>query len=58
MSDLKEYLKCVLVQLRLIKHLPLSPTPEDVQELQDCDWLIEETEERILEEEKNDDDCA
>ena len=44
---MKEYLKAVLMQLRLIKHLPLDPTPEDVRELQDCDWLIEETEELL-----------
>ena len=56
MSDLKDYLKCVLAQLRLIKHLPLRPSVQDVKELQQVDWLIEETEERILEEEKNDDD--
>ncbi len=53
MSDLKEYLKVVLTHLRLTKLLSLTPTPQDVQELQDIDWLIDETEERILEEEKN-----
>lgn len=58
MSDLKEYLKVVLTHLRLTKLLSKTPTPQDVEELQDIDWLIEETEERILEEEKNeDDDC-
>ena len=54
MSSLGEYLKCVLMQLRLVKHLPLQPTEEDVKELQNVDWLIEETEERILSEEKKD----
>lgn len=52
MSDLKEYLKCVLVHLRLTKHLSLTPTPQDVLELQDIDPLIQETEERI----QNEDD--
>jgi hypothetical protein len=51
MSGLKEYLKCVLMQLNLIKHLPLQPTEEDVKELQNVDWLIEETEELIEREE-------
>lgn len=54
MSDLKEYLKCVLSHLNLTKLLSLTPTPQDVQELQDIDWLIQETQERIVEEEKND----
>lgn len=55
MTDLKEYLKCVLVHLRLTKHLSLNPSPQDVLELQDIDPLIQETEERILNE--GDDYC-
>jgi hypothetical protein len=54
-ESLIDYLKWVLAHLRLVKHLPLQPTEEDVKELQNVDWLIEETEERILDEEKKDD---
>lgn len=49
----------VLTQLRLTKLLDLQPTPEDVRELQDIDWLIKDTEVMILEEEKKEvtNDC-
>lgn len=48
----KDYLMNVLAEFNLVKAMPLQPTPEDVMELQDIDWLIEETEEHILEMEK------
>jgi hypothetical protein len=49
----------VLAQLRLTKLLDLHPTPKDVEELQDIDWLIKDTEVMILEEEKKEvvNDC-
>jgi len=58
-SKLKDYLMNVLAQLRLTKLLDLHPTPKDVEELQDIDWLIKDTEVMILEEEKKEvvNDC-
>ena len=44
---MKDYLMNVLVHLRLTKALSSTPTPQDVAELQDCDWLIEDTEELL-----------
>ena len=55
MNDLREYLKTVLAYLNLVKLLDLNPTPQDVQEIQDIDWLITETQERI---DNEDDFCS
>ena len=57
MSDLKEYLKVVLTHLNLVKLLSPRPTPQCIKEIQDIDWLIEETQERILKEEESERDC-